>query len=332
MNRLRARLLPPSLVRFANRVSEDRLSDGAILIAWQALFSIFPLIFGILSVAGLLLRDPRRAQSLKAAVEAAFPSQVSDLLGFIDQTRDFGGLLGVIGLASLLWSGAGLFGAITKVMNRLHRTPDRSFLRQKVTEMALMMAYLILITLSVSASGATTFLVGVSGQILPFDLPNSAFLLGWLLSLASAFLMFFVVYHFAPNATLAFRDIWPGAATSAFLFVVLSQVFPIYLRLTANGLAAYRALGIFLLLMTWFYALSFILVVGAALNVYLREARSTEPEPEPAPPIERGPSVGKLALWAATSAVTTTVVVAVFRRGGEIIWRVAVGEPPPRKA
>src|SRR5690606_6596814 len=72
-----------------------------------------------------------------------------------------------------------------------------------------------------------------------------------------------------PNADLKLWHVWRGAVLAGLLFVVLNQMFPLYLRLVGGGFAAYQALGVFLLLMTWFYFLGMILCSGALLNAVL---------------------------------------------------------------
>ena len=51
-----APLLP--LGRFAAKLNADSALTGAVQIAWQAMFSSFPLILGLLGLFGLVLRDP----------------------------------------------------------------------------------------------------------------------------------------------------------------------------------------------------------------------------------------------------------------------------------
>src|SRR5207248_10175253 len=119
------------------------------------------------------------------------------------------------------------------------------------------------------ASSVTGFLVAISEDVLPFAVPYSAFVLGWASSIAAALLLFMTLFRVVPNQSLSLRDVWPGALLSALLFVGLTQAFPIYLKFLGGGFAAYKALGVFLLLMTWFYFLGMILAAGGLLNATL---------------------------------------------------------------
>ncbi len=63
------------------------------------------------------------------------------------------------------------------------------------------------------------------------------------------------------------------------LFVLLNQAFPLYFSLLGGSYAAYKTLGLFLVLMTWFYCLAIIMVLGVELNAFLGGHRgATEAE------------------------------------------------------
>ena len=114
---------------------------------------------------------------------------------------------------------------------------------------------------------------------MPFQVPYFAFALGWLISSASAILMFLVLYRFVPNVPLRFRRRLEGRGAARRPVRVLTQVFPLYLHFLGGGFAAYKALGVFLLLMTWFYFLSMILVRGGLLNAMLLRLQSADRRP-----------------------------------------------------
>src|SRR5215212_2161382 len=177
------------LGRFAAAWGRLRAAEGAILIAWQLLFSLFPLVIGMLSILGLVLRNPERQASIAEAIAQQFPEQASDLVGIISETRDLGGIFGLVSVVGLLWSGSTLFGTMATVFDRFYGVPDRGFLKQRLVSFAMMAVYTVLILVSVGSSSATVFLVGISEEVLPFRVPYFAFAVGWLVSLVSAVLM-----------------------------------------------------------------------------------------------------------------------------------------------
>jgi membrane protein len=172
----------------------------------------------------------------------------------------------------LLWSASNLFGSMARAFNRFYGVEERGFLGQRLMAFGMIFVFLGLIIVSVGASGAATFLLGFPAERLPLRLPGLGLLqslTGWGVSLGSAFLMFLAVYRIVPNATLQLSGLWRGALLAAALFALINQLFPLYLRFFGGGFQAYKTLGLFLLLMTWFYFLARILVLGCELNAFL---------------------------------------------------------------
>src|SRR4051794_16264869 len=132
--------------QFVTAWGEHRAGEGAILIAWQLLFSLFPLVIGMLSIVGLVLRDPERQAAIAEAISQQFPSQASDLVSIITETRDLGGIYGLISIIGLLWSGSNLFGTMAMVFNRFYGVPDRGFVQQRLMSFAMMAVYAVLVS------------------------------------------------------------------------------------------------------------------------------------------------------------------------------------------
>ncbi|MCC7106771.1 MAG: YihY/virulence factor BrkB family protein, partial [Chloroflexi bacterium] len=112
LERLKQRVEQSALGRFARKYAVDRGDDQAALIAFHALFSIFPLLAGLLAIIGLVLQDQATFDRAVSATVQVFPSQLSTAVSFIRETRELSGLLGVLSLIGLFWSGANVFGTM----------------------------------------------------------------------------------------------------------------------------------------------------------------------------------------------------------------------------
>jgi membrane protein len=319
--------------RFLAKYGRDQADDHAALIAFSALFSLFPLIGGLLSLLGLIIQDASTMAALIEQINKLFPSQVADLLSFLQETRQISGLLGAVSLAGLLWSGSTLFGSMARAFNSFYQLQERGFVGQRVMAFTMIFIFVGLVVLSVGASGLTTFMLGLSAEASPLPLPDIGLLeslLGWGVSLGSAFLMFLAIFLVVPNGPLRLRGVWKGSLLGAILFVVINQFFPLYLRFLGGGFAAYKTLGLFLLLVTWFYFLARILVLGCELNAYLHPlpaaARSAEREAQPVAgstgpnsttaPTSLAPTgkTSKLGRWLLRAGLAAWIAVLVFQR------------------
>ena len=97
----------------------------------------------------------------------------------------------------------------------------------------MIVVFVVLVLISIAASSLATFLVGFSTDRLPIAIPQVGWLqiaIGWAISFASALLLFLAFYWVVPNAKLRLKDIWPGALLGAVLFLLIVQLFPLYLR------------------------------------------------------------------------------------------------------
>src|SRR5260221_462746 len=104
--------------------------------------------------------------------------------------------------------------------------------------------------------------------------PVLAKVVGWSISIISAFLFFLLIYKVLPHAKQGWRDVLPGTLLSSVLLLVISQIFPLYVTFFPPN-HAYAVFGVFLVFTLYLYLLGFVLVLGVELNAFLHEpARS----------------------------------------------------------
>ena len=83
-----------------------------------------------------------------------------------------------------------------------------------------------------------------------------------ILSFAMTVLLFAMIYKYIPRETIAWRDVWIGAAVTAFLFTFGKLLIGFYLgRSSFSG--AYGAAGSLVVLLMWVYYSAQIFLLGA---------------------------------------------------------------------
>jgi membrane protein len=317
--------------RFWQKFSADRAEEGSILIAWAALFSLFPLLLGILALLGAVLGSGELMASVSGALTQHVPEQAAGVIDFLEETRDISGILGFLSALGLLWTGSNLFGTMATVFNRFYGVPDRGWIGQRIRDVGLTVAFAILLMLSVVMSSAAGVLVGLTDTQLPIRIPGLAVTVGWATSFAAITALFLVTLRLAPNTPLTMRHVLPGAVVGAVMLFAVTQAFPLYLHYVAGDeFEAYKLLGVFLLLITWLQFLALTFVVGAEVNAFLEAERAraaapttptrTSASPEP-------PAVAKVALWAAWQAGVGAAVGAASRGTAGVIGRKVLGPP-----
>ncbi|MBO0689575.1 MAG: YihY/virulence factor BrkB family protein [Candidatus Dormibacteraeota bacterium] len=241
-------------VRLAQAYAKADAGHFAGALAFNMFISMFPLILGMLSILGLLLRDASLQQQVETSVVDFFPSDArTSLLAAMNGVRQHSGVLGLVGIAGMLWSGSNLFVSMEFALDRIFGAGDRGFLRKRA--MALLMTVLFIVavvgTVFVNAVmarlGSVPWLGAVTGAVV------------WIL-----FLM--VLYRIVPNRTFRLAQIWGGAVIAGVLMEVLTLLWPVYTAL-AHGFSAYGAtFALFFLLATWLYFLCQLILLGAVAN------------------------------------------------------------------
>ncbi len=92
-------------------------------------------------------------------------------------------------------------------------------------------------------------------------------------SFAILFLVFALIYRWAPTVEVTWKMVWPGALLAAVMTEIGKWVFLIYLDRVANLEAVFGSLSSIMVLLLWFYVSAMALIIGAEYNVERVEAR-----------------------------------------------------------
>ena len=98
-------------------------------------------------------------------------------------------------------------------------------------------------------------------------------------SLAVTATLFALTFRLVPDVRLPWRDVWPGAAVTAALFVLGKFALGFYLGSRAPA-STYAAVGSLLVLLLWVYYSSQILLLGAELTQVWARRRGARVEPD----------------------------------------------------
>jgi membrane protein len=270
------------LVRWMHRgYSQANAGDLAAAVAFNALVAIIPTFLLTFSVAGVFFRNDSVLEDTILASSWGLPSGAAgDALESVVTARRTSSWLGAISLAAFAWTGAGFVGCLSRSMNRIYGVPGCGYMCEKRRGFFVIIAFAVLFMTTLLASTVPTLFLR---QDLPFYFQSWSLSSGWYQALsyavafATAAVMFAMLYRVVPNAGQLIRDIWPGTLTAALLFVLMAQVFPVYLRLLGGANRYGAAFGLLTLLVAWFYVLAHVLLFGAYVNyTYLRRRREAE--------------------------------------------------------
>lgn len=277
------------------KVGADDVLGVAAELAFRLMFAMFPLLLFLATLssytAGWLGIDDPTEEILREAGEQ-LPADAASLLG--RQLDDiFGnrnpGLLTFAAVAAL-WAASSGTKTVMKALNRVYEVDEaRSFLRKQATGVLLTviggLAFLL---------GAIVLMIGqVVGQEIAAAL-GMAEVWASVVNLARIPVVLLIVtvavsliYWSAPNAGLPFHFLSWGAAFFVVSWLVATLGFGIYVSNFGSYNATYGSLGSVIILMTWLYLSSLLLLVGAEVNVILarrHEIQATVPASSEAVP------------------------------------------------
>ncbi len=272
------RLVVMLLVRTVREMSDDDATHMAAGVAYYTLFSLFPLLLGLIAVMSLFL-EPQDIQARLTDFSADYLPASDDLIdNNLDAVLRARGALGLFAALGLLWSGSAIFGAVSRAINRAWDVHvDRPFFVSKPRQLGMALGVGLLFFVSVSIVA----LVRTTGRLADLDMPGLAALieraLPWVLqgvSLAMTVMMFLLMYRFMPNTKTYWRYIWPGAVIAGCLFELGKNLFVVYLGRFASLENVYGTLTPVIVLLLWTYLSSLILIFGAELSSEYGRLRS----------------------------------------------------------
>jgi membrane protein len=257
------------LWRASKEMGRDDATHLAAGVAYYALFSLFPLILGLLALLGMVLQSESKQQEFLTFVADSLPGSAEFVEANLQAVIRARGALGLGAALGLFWSASAVFGAVALVVNRafgIHR--DRPFYIAKPRQLGMALGVGILFILSLAASSAIHWLsqsdLGLPGQaILKLGVVSVLLrIIPWAIS----FSLFLVLYKFLPNGKTYWRYVWPGAMAAGLLFELSNSLFVWYVGTFGNYAAVYGPLSGVIVLLFWAYVSSVILILGAEIS------------------------------------------------------------------
>jgi membrane protein len=286
---------PPG--RLWAKMNEDNAFNWAVILAWNFLQSLFPIVLVMAAVLGVGLGFVGVGSGqIYHTVASLIPDSKaqSDTFNALNNFHQKSGIFFLIGFVGLVWSGTGLFRSMEQAFAVIYHTRQRPLLNGILMSVGMV----VLLTVFGGLMLVTTTLLGLLNQLpyLPSLLANGAvdFLLQVVIGGLSGFVLYLAIYYVVPNRRMDWGSIWIGAALAGALFEGLSLIFPLYLRLTGAGSGYGKTFGLLFLLMLYFFYIGIVTMVGVEVNSLLYPIRVDQPQareslvtpvqaPEPAP-------------------------------------------------
>jgi YihY family inner membrane protein len=265
-----------AFARFWRKGYEDNLTGMAAMVAYNLLLSVFPLALVALFVAGRILSSEDVEASVVEDLQRLFPAAAdSTLVDGLHRVRESSTTVGIVAIVAATWFSSSFWGALDTAFCRIYHRECRSWVRQKLFALGMLLVVLVFFTASVAIPALQGVVIN-GAEDLPLGLGDVRGLV-YSLSLAGGLLLIFailcLVYWRVPRGAIAWACVWPGALGATVAMGVVDYVFPLYLS-NVRTLQVGTSFVFVLIVLVWFYALALILLAGAVVNELRCEARA----------------------------------------------------------
>ena len=278
-----------TLLRVKKEMVHDRLTMVSAAMAYYALFAFVPAVTSIVLLYAWV-SDPSDIVKHINAAARFIPAEAQDFLkstlGTLTQKANSTlGLSAISGLLIALWSASKGSASLIDALNIIYEEEDnRSFIKRSLMAIGFT---LVAAVMGVLAIGVIVVVPAITNLI---KLPESMAMMGtigsWiiLLGLFSTYLSF--VYRYAPARRNAkWKWVTSGAVIAVVLWAIVSAGFSFYAKEFGNFNKTYGSLGAVIVLMTWFYLSSFVVLLGAEINAELEHQTKKDTTTEPEKPM-----------------------------------------------
>jgi membrane protein len=268
-------------IRTWRESSKDNVGIIAAGVAFYGFVALVPMLGATVLTYGLVA-EPQSVIEHMQSLTKVMPADVAELIGaqLMNVVQTSGGKKGLgllLALAIALWGARNAAGSIVTALNVAYEEEEkRGFLKVTLLSLAMTIAAVLMALLAVAASAVLAFL----HQLLPGSGPVALAIwkvLTFVLLAAAAAGAVAALYRYGPSRDKA-RWTWitPGSAFASVGWLILTLGFGFYVSNFGNYNATYGSLGAVVVLLTWLYLSSYVLLFGAELNSELEHQTSKD--------------------------------------------------------
>jgi membrane protein len=248
----------------------DNVSRLAAALAYYTLLSLAPLLVIAIAVAGLVFGEDAARNRIAGELAAVVGSDAARAIQEVvkrAQAPQAGVISTVVGAVVLFVGASGVFGELQTSMNTVWNVkakPGRGVMgivKDRFVSFTMVLGVAFLLLVSTILSAALAAVGGLLGSALP---GGEAIwqLVNFVLSLAMVTGLFALIFKMVPDAEIAWKDVWVGAAVTALLFSLGKLLIGLYLGKSGIS-SSYGAAGSLVVLVIWVYYSAQILLLGA---------------------------------------------------------------------
>jgi YihY family inner membrane protein len=256
---------------------ENDLTVSAAAISYYAMLMLFPLLIVIFSVGDSIAGSGELRHLLVDRMLAYLPGMRQFVRENVETVKDVPTGAVVTCWILIAWASLWIFTIIEKAINRIWAVPPRAFLHGRLRSL-LMIGVVGTLLLASTVLAALIALLQAASTHFPATLPPALEPLtglAWpaavaVTSFVVTTVMFAAIYKMMPNAEIGWLEVMPGAVITGLAWEGLKDLFAFLLpRFLEEYRLLYGSAWLALLLLTWVFMSSIVMLFGAQLTAVL---------------------------------------------------------------
>jgi membrane protein len=249
----------------------ERPNQLAAALAYFGMFSFAPIIFVAFSVVGLFADEIAAANQFYQRLENVLGAEVATLIqdSIAALSKPSTGesiLVSIISFLALLYAASSVFFQLQFALNTIWHVPPPqkgktiAFIRQRLFSFVIVIGIGLLGILAVFINLLLAWFGELAEKLL--GITASMSIAAGVAALVLITIAFALFYKILPETKVAWRDVWLGAAIATALIVVAVILVGLFFQYSTLS-SALQASGAFTVLLTGFYYVAQIFLLGA---------------------------------------------------------------------
>lgn len=248
----------------------DRPARLAAGLAYYGMFSLVPIVFISLTVAGIFLDELALADRLFSVIENVLGPQsaafIEESVNSMEETTTGGTFIrSLISFIALLLAASGVFFNLETTLNSIWHVqpPDQDGTRAYIKDKLASFIMVIGVGLLLVATAVLSILVRFLGSVFPLDFITPV------INLVTLFLVAMVsislIYKVLPDVRISWRDVWLGSSVTTLMMIIAIFIFGWYLS-SGRSSSAFEAAGSVAVILIGIYTFAQIFLFGAVFT------------------------------------------------------------------
>ena len=241
-------------------------------IAFNLILAIIPILTIIVLIASAFDVSIDLVTKL---IQSMMPEQVSGIIIDVISGKGFDTNIGISNILAFFLASNGTYAVIT-ASDTLYKIDNKDKIKKRISALVILtiIIMLLLFLAIVPIFGENIITLMHKAKILEVYIDEITIIFNiikWPLTLFIIYFNIKLIYTIAPSKNIKSKETTYGAMFTTIMWVIATAVFKFYLSYFARYDILYGNLSSIIIMLVWFYFISFIFVLGMAINASNRE-------------------------------------------------------------